>query len=187
MNRHSVLLFTLVSVAASVSWWLSEITAPEQAGPRETEQFPNAYAKELTVISYDMQGLPAYKLTTPLMRHYEKDDTTELEKPVMWQFNADKPPWQMHGERAIMTGDQDSLYMSGKVFIDREGKGAISPYHIVTRNLTVNTLSAFAQTEQPIQLTSSDNKITAIGMQGWLRDPVRIKLLNFVRGHYELH
>ncbi len=129
-----------------------DISAPEQMATRGTDQFPDAYARELTVISYNKQGLPQYKLKTPLMRHYEKDDTTELDRPLMWQYNGEKPPWTVRGEQAIMTSDKDDLFMAGEVYIERDGTDTISPYHITTRNLTVNTITAFAETEQPIRV-----------------------------------
>ena len=186
MNRNSLLLFFLVSVAAGLSWWLSDITTPEPAAPKRTERFPDAYAKRLTVVSYDTQGLPHYRVKAPTMRHYEKDDTTELDQPLMWQYNGASPPWVVQGEEAIMTSDQDSLFMSGEVTIERAGATGITPYHIVTRDLTVNTVTAYAETDQPIRIDSNDHWIDGIGMQGWLQDPVRIKLLNKVRGYYEI-
>ena len=186
MNRNTLLLFFLVSVTAGLSWWLSDITSPEPAIPKRTEQFPDAYAKQLTVVSYDAQGLPHYRLKTPTMRHYEKDDTSELEQPLMWQFNGDKPPWVVQGDKAVMTGDQDSLFMSGKVTIDRASSPESAPYHIVTRDLTVNPVTVYAETEQRVRVLSNDHWVKGIGMQGWLKDPVRIKLLNKVRGYYEL-
>jgi LPS export ABC transporter protein LptC len=186
LNRNSLFLFSLVSVAAGISWWLSDITAPEQVAARGKEQFPDAYARELTVISYTKQGQPQYKLKTPLMRHYEKDDTTKLDRQLMWQFNGEKPPWTVRAEQAIMTSDKDTLFMAGEVYIDRDGTDAISPYHITTRDLTVNTVTAYAETAQPIRFASDDHQIDGIGMRGWLQDPVRIKLLDKVRGTYEL-
>ena len=186
MNWNTLLLFFLVSVTAGLSWWLSDITSTKPAAPKRLEHFPDAYAKQLTVINYDANGRPHYQIKAPTMRHYEKDDTTELDQPLMWQFNGDNSPWIVRGKEAIMTGDRDSLFMAGKVTIDRAGTPAITPYHIVTRDLTVNTVTAFAETEQPIRVESHDHWIDGVGMQGWLQDPVRIKLLNKVRGYYEL-
>jgi lipopolysaccharide export system protein LptC len=186
LKRHSLLLFFLVAVTAALSWWLSDITTTEPATPQRKEHFPNAYAKQLTVVGYDAQGLPHYRIKAPTMRHYEKNDTTELDQPLMWQYNADKPPWVVRGEQAVMTSDNDSLFMPGKVVIDRAGTAGITPYHIVTRDLTVNTATIYAETEQSIRIDSDDHWIKGIGMQGWLQDPVRIKLLNKVRGYYEV-
>jgi lipopolysaccharide export system protein LptC len=168
-----------------LSWWLSDITTTKPAAPKRTEHFPDAYAKQLIVVGYDAEGLPHYRIQAPTMRHYDKEDTTELDQPLMWQFNGDKPPWIVRGEKAIMISDKDSLFMAGTVTIDRTGTAAITPYHIVTRDLRVDTVTAFAETEQPIRLVSNDHRIDGVGMRGWLQDPVRIKLLNKVRGHYE--
>jgi lipopolysaccharide export system protein LptC len=186
LNRNSLLLFVLVSVAAGLSWWLAEFTTPEPAAPKRSEEFPDAYAKQLTVLNYNDRGEVHYRLKAPTMQHYEKDDTTELDQPRVWQFNDDNPPWVVQGEAAIMTGDKDSLFMAGKVTIERAGTPVITPYHIATRDLTLNTVTSYAETEQPIRIESQDHWIDGVGMQGWLQDPVRIKLLNKVTGYYEI-
>jgi lipopolysaccharide export system protein LptC len=178
-------LLILAAVAASLSWWLSNITAPTQTVAQDRERFPDAYAHQLTVISYNLQGLPHYRLTTPKMQHYEAQDITELVEPVLWQFDQGKPPWKVQGQKAIFTTGDDTLFMLGHVQMDRLGEGKISPYHIATQNLKINTVTAYAETDQPIHFVGNNYQIEALGMHGWLQDPAKIKLLSRVRGFYE--
>ncbi len=186
MKRQSIALFALIAGGAAISWWLAQISSPDQTVQRKTEGSPDAYAEQLTIFSFDAQGFLHHKLRAPSMRYYKENDTTELDQPHLWQFSPEAPSWSVRGERAIVHGDGDTLFMPGPVFIDREGQGKAIPYYrITTRDLKMQTDSAYVETDQPIQLDSPDHRITAVGMQGWLQEPVRIKLLHKVRGVYE--
>ncbi len=185
MNQHALVLFLLTLAIAAATWWLSGITPTEQHQPRNTGRFPSSYAEQLTVTSYNAEGIAHYKIQTPRMLNYADTETTELKQPRMWQFNPDHAPWVIRGESALITGDGEQVFMQGQVYIDRESAEESVPYHIVTRDLYLTTESAYAETDQAIRIDSHDHWVTAIGMQGWLQNPVRIKLLNQVRGRYE--
>ncbi|MEN8179461.1 MAG: LPS export ABC transporter periplasmic protein LptC [Pseudomonadota bacterium] len=184
MNRHAVFFFLILG-AATATWWLTSNPTTEDPQPRKAGRFPSSYAEQLTVTSYNTEGIPRYKLQTPRMLNYEDTDTTELEQPSMWRFSPNHAPWWIRGESALITQEGEKIVMPGPVSIDREGLGESPPYHIVTRDLNLMTDTAYAETDQAIRIDSRDHWITAIGMQGWLQEPVRIKLLNQVRGRYE--
>ena len=185
MNQHTVVLFLFMLAVATATWWLTSIAPTEQHQPRKAGRFPSSYAEQLTVTSYNTEGIPRYKIQTPRMFDYEDNKTTELEQPQMWHFSPGNAPWVIRGELALITQEGEKIFMPGPVFIDREGVGESSPYHIVTSDLNVLTETIYAETDQAIRIDSRDHWITGIGMQGWLQEPVRIKLLNQVRGRYE--
>ena len=58
--------------------------------------------------------------------------------------------------------------------------------NVVTRDLRVQPKHSYAETDQPVKVQSGPHRVEAVGLQAWLRPPVRIKLLGHVRGHYEV-
>lgn len=124
------------------------------------------------------------KLQTPLMKHYESRATTELSQPLLWRYSPDIPPWRMQAEKALVHNDDDTVFMPGKVVMDRDASTGQPPYHLVTRDLTYRSTDAYASTEQAVRIESGQDWITAIGLQGWLKQPMRINLLQKVRGYY---
>ena len=170
---------------ALATWWLTSTPPTDTLSPTKSGRFPSSYAEGLTVISYNPQGLPRYKLQTPRMQHFEDTDTTQLEQPVMWHFRPDQAPWQIRGESAVITQEGEKVQLPGVVHIEREALAASPPYKILTRNLTLMTDTVYAETDQAIRIDSRNHWITAVGMQGWLQEPMRIKLLHQVRGYYE--
>ncbi|MDJ0805411.1 MAG: LPS export ABC transporter periplasmic protein LptC [Gammaproteobacteria bacterium] len=167
------------------TWWLTGDTPSDVRQPRPVGSFPNSYAEQLTVTSYNHDGIPHSRLQTPRMRYYEATDTTLLDKPILWRYSPDHAPWLIQGETAQITQAGEKISLPGPVTIDRAGLGASPPYHIETRDLHMVAATNYAETDQAIRVESEDHWITAIGMQGWLQEPVRIKLLNQVRGHYD--
>lgn len=86
----------------------------------------------------------------------------------------------------MVKSNQDTIFLPGRVIIDRLAGTATNPYHIITQDLSLNTETSYAETDHAIRIESGTHWITAIGMQGWLQKPIRIKLKNQVRGYYEI-
>jgi lipopolysaccharide export system protein LptC len=59
--------------------------------------------------------------------------------------------------------------------------------HLVTRDLRVQRKAEYAETDQPVSANSGTSQVEAVGMQAWLGEPMRIKLLSRVRGRYEVN
>ena len=85
---------------------------------------------------------------------------------------------------ALVNNDEERVFLPGEVIIDRSADPQNQAYHIVTRDLTLETANAHATTSQPVLIESDEQWVTAIGMEGWLKKPIKLNLLNQVRGHY---
>ena len=77
------------------------------------------------------------------------------------------------------------MLLLGEVQIDREEAEDVRPVHLVTRDLRVQPKDEYAETDQPVRAESGASWVESTGLQAWLREPVRIKLLADVRGYYE--
>lgn len=185
MNRHGLLLSVFILLVALATWWLLGITPMEQDQPHRSTRSLDSYAEHLSITSYSDTGMPQYKLQSPRMRSYQNEETTELDEPRVWQFNPGLTPWEINAEQAMVSREGEKIFMPGRVVIDREGNAETVPYHIVTQDLHLTTDTAYAETDQAIRIDSRDHWISAMGMQGWLKTPIRIKLLQQVRGRYE--
>lgn len=184
MRRQTLTVGLLLAALLSLGWWVREWMQPRERMREAAIESPAYIAEHLDVLSYDEQGRLEERLETPLMIHYDSRATTELSKPLLWRYNPDEPPWRLQAEHALVYTQSDSVFMPGEVIIDRNADPSHPPYHIVTRDLTVRSSDAYATTQQPVRIESEGQWITAIGMQGWLKQPVRVRLLQQVRGEY---
>jgi lipopolysaccharide export system protein LptC len=168
----------------SLGWWLREIMTPPSMVQPVSAENPDYTADDLKVYIYGDDGSLEQRLETPHMEHFESTNTSVLTRPVLWRFNPQTPAWRMQAEKAFAYRESDTIHMPGKVVMDRRGTTIHPPYHILTSDLTVETQTAHATTDAPIRLDSSQQWIEAVGMEGWLKAPVKINLLSQVRGRY---
>ena len=174
----------LLAALLSLGWWVRQLTPPSSQ-PREAgTETPDAIADSLTVHTYDTEGRLQQTLVTPHMEHFASTQTSQLTQPELWQYDNDTPPWHMQAEQALANDETQQIYLPGEVVINRAGASGIAPYHIVTRDLTLQTDTAYATTQQPVLIESAEQRITAVGLEGWLRAPIKLNLLNQVRGRY---
>jgi lipopolysaccharide export system protein LptC len=184
LNRQLLAVILLLASLLSIGWWIRQLMTPEETLRKETAESPEYYAEQLTVHTYDKSGRLEQTLKTPHMKHFTSSATTELSQPRLWRFNPDTPPWRMQAERALADSVNDSVFMPGEVLIDRDAGKNSAAYHITTRDLTLETANAHATTAAPIRMQSGSQWITAIGMEGWLKAPIRLHLRHQVRGRY---
>ncbi len=174
----------LLAALLSIGWWLREIMQPEPETQRVTSENPDYIADNLKVYVYGEEGQLVQRLETPHMEHFESTASSVFTTPVLWRYNTETPPWRMQAEKAIAYSETDIIHMPGQVVMKREGTSAHPPYHIVTSNLSVETETAHTTTDAPIRVDSNQQWIEAVGMEGWLKAPVKINLLSQVRGKY---
>ncbi|MEW8628176.1 MAG: LPS export ABC transporter periplasmic protein LptC [Candidatus Thiodiazotropha sp.] len=185
MNRRLLGLLLMFALVLSLAWWVNELRRPELKRPELARDTPDSYAVNLLVKQYDEGGRLLQILQTPRMTHYEKRGITELSQPEVQRFRPDQPPWRMQGENGIADHRQETLFLPGRVVIERAGEGDFAPYHIVTQDLTVHAADSYAETSEAVEVNRGVDRLSAIGLQVWFNEPSRLKLLGQVRGHYE--
>jgi lipopolysaccharide export system protein LptC len=184
LNRTLLSGILLLAAILSIGWWLREIMQPEIESQRAASENPDYIADNLKVYVYGDEGLLIQKLETPHMEHFESTASSIFTTPILWRYNTVSPPWRMQAEKAIAYSDSDTIHMPGRVIMDREGSATHPPYHIVTSDLSVETETAHTTTDAPIRVDSNQQWIEAVGMEGWLKAPVKLNLLSQVRGRY---
>ncbi|MCU7803341.1 MAG: LPS export ABC transporter periplasmic protein LptC [Candidatus Thiodiazotropha sp. (ex Lucinoma borealis)] len=180
-------LLLILAALLSLSWWMNELTHSPETRPQSAEQFPDSYAEGLVVRTYSEKGTLKQKLVSTRMQHYQQTGVTELQQPILWQFNEQTQPWKMQAEEGLVKRREETIFLPGKVVIDRSGDESLVPYHILTQDLTLQFKDSFASTEQPVRIESGSQWVTAVGMEAWLKQPMRLKLLHQVRGYYDFN
>ena len=185
MHRN-LLIGIVLALLAGLTWWLAgqqQRPAHRASGPGDAREI-DYYLRDLDFTTFSEQGQPARRLQAPELRHYPDDDTTELDRPRLVIYKDEGPPWRVRSETGWVSPDGERVHLRGEVVIEREAAPGVRPMHIVTRDVRVEPERDYAETDEPVTVTSREDRIDAVGMQAWLRDPGRIKFLSQVRGHY---
>jgi len=185
-RRFTVWICTGILLAGIGSWWLARHDRDEnkQASPIGNPNAPDYYVKDLDATTMTSAGDPARSLKTPLMRHLPIDDVTEISMPRFSVYQDDGPPWQVRAKRGRISADGDVILLQGEVKIEKAGTPEERPMRLLTRELRIQPAQDYAETDEPVRVSSNDEEIEATGMQAWLRKPIKLKFLSRARGHY---
>lgn len=181
-----VQVYGFLSMIALLSWWLVEYTKKVEttrlAVPEHSADFFSiAYSK----IEMNSEGLPENELVADKMTHFSDDKTTELLKPVMTFYSADKPPWIVRSETGWMSADHKDLRLNGKVFISHKGASGKRSMKVNTSNLRVKPELNYAETDAWAELITPSDWVSGTGMKVFFKEPIFLELLSNVRSRYE--
>ncbi|MEQ1636149.1 MAG: LPS export ABC transporter periplasmic protein LptC [Methylococcales bacterium] len=187
IGRH-LLIYIFAGVLAIASWWWLQLSPLEQGN----EAMPPAHSADYYSSGYqkremDEFGLLKREIRAVKMLHYSDDGSVHLEYPELKFFKDKFPPWVIQAERGVLSNAGKELWLNGSVLVTRaalKGGRAIS---IKTSDVRVQPETSYAETVQWAELSSPPNVTTGVGLQLSFADPIRITLLNKVRGKYEIH
>jgi lipopolysaccharide export system protein LptC len=184
MTRNKLILLLIVGGAAGISWWLDNLVAPRLTetaqGPRHEADF---FFDNFSATTMNAQGVPHYILSGEHLVHYLDDNTSEVVRPHLQFMRADKPKWTLSAEQGWMSPDGERVHLLGEVIMMREADETRPPLRIETRDLRIRKTDKYAETDEAVQLRSTNGTLDSVGMQAWL-DTGRVALLSQVRGHY---
>ncbi len=184
LNGHHNYLYLLV--IAFMSWCLVKLTGLDELNriavpPHSPDYFSKGYTK------WEMSefGRPKNKLLADGMVHYSDDGTTHLERPIMYFYNDQTPPWVIKSDTGILSADGKDLLLNGKVYVDRAAGEGVRELKIYSFNLKVKPETSYAETDEWAELISLPNWTTGIGMKLVFAQPIHLELLSHVKGNYE--
>jgi len=185
-TRH-IIIATLFVLLAAGSRWLLQVTEDSDSEKVKTGHTPDYYVDDFSLSTMNLEGKLEQTLSAEHMQHYPDDDSTELTRPHLVIYEADSPPWKIHSETGWLSGDGSLVLLNGEVKINRAGGPGVRPLQITTRNVRARPKENYAETDEKARVRSLNDVQTSVGMQAWLKKPVRIKFLSKVRGRYEIN
>jgi len=187
--RHPAVLLLILLLIAGITWLLLDAptsvqdeTGADQSAGHQLDY----YLRGMQATTLGADGRPTQKLQSAAVNHYADDDTTEFEAPHLSVFEGEHPPWEIRADRAWMSADGELMLLQDRVTIDRPAFPGNPPLHLVTANVRVQPNQGYAETDEAVRVRSNQDWLDATGMQAWLNEPSRIKLLADVKGFYAL-
>lgn len=178
--------YLYAAMIAVASWLLIKLTGLDDserlAAPTHSADFFSTGYKKWEM---DERGKLSSQLVADKMVHYSDDGTTHLDKPVMFFYNEQTPPWIIKSETGIRSVDGKNIQLNGKVSVNRAGAEGVRQLIINTTNVRVKPEISYAETDEWAELISPPNVTTGTGMKLTFREPIHLELLANVRGKYE--
>ena len=164
--------------------WVERLREQATFGPVVEARVPDHALEDIVLTSLDQSGVPKYRIEAPLMAHFDDDDSTEFESPVMLIFRRSAPPLNVQSERAWVSSNKKEIFLIGNVTIVIQETEAQSTYTIKTRDLRVFTQHETATTRQSILAFNAQHRIQGVGATINLIN-ARVKIFHQARGLYE--
>lgn len=183
-GRLTLLLLLLAALAAT--GWQAWLRPAADIVPldRDGTPLPDYYLTGLTLQEFAPDGSLARTLKTARLSHVAAQGT-DLQQPHLTVDTARGSPWLIEAARGHLDPSGKVLDLPGAVQVTRLATPDNRPLRLETRDLQLRPAEGYAETDQPVTVTSDRDRINAVGLQAWLQDPVRIHFRSRVRGHYE--
>ena len=179
--------YIFLTIGALLTAWLADYflsSSPLFRAPlpaHSADYFSSGYSK----LEMNPLGQPKNKLVADKMVHFSDDLSTEMTKPVMTLYNEDKlPPWIIHSQAGLLSGDKNDLFLQGKVNINRAKTSEQSAIIINTTDLHVKPDDSYAKTTQWAELIMSPHYTEGVGMEVYFAEKIRLKLHTKVRSRF---
>ncbi|MBS1169733.1 MAG: putative transrane protein [Burkholderiaceae bacterium] len=160
-----IVILSLVAFMALGSTWVNMVikrSAPPTPSPPRSE--PDYHVENFNFIKMSPKGQPEYHIIGKKMIHHPKEDSLDIEQPVVKNLDEKKPPQTMRSDTALVEDDARKLHMFGNVHLDRPATPKEEAFHLTTSYLLVFPEDDTAQTDKPVTMTRGQSTMSGVGM-----------------------
>ena len=170
-----------------VSWWLAErFSPPQETGKKLQPGKVDYYSKSMKRTVMNELGEPKELLFTDELTHFDKEDRSELTKPIMTLYVKEGPPWVIHSETATIPGTGNMVYLNGNVLVLRDANKDGRTMRIETRNVIAQPDQDYAETAEDINVSSPPDYMTGTGAKFKFGDSIEYTVLANVRRRHDI-
>lgn len=174
MSRWTWLLVLLGSIVLFVSIGARRDTRIAEPTQPETTSEPDLYMADATIAQYDDDGRLRYRLASDEVRHFEADSVTRLSSPTLTLNRAPQSAWLATAKQGTVEY-QDSadgrreeiVHLSDDVRLEQQD--ATDRIELRCDSLRLYPARRFAETDQPVMITSNSGRTSAAGLSGDLK------------------
>jgi LPS export ABC transporter protein LptC len=183
VTPRNVFSVSLLLAAALASWYVASSleSAPEitETGNAMQKGF---YLRDARILGTGESGALMYAITADYAEQ-RGDDQIEFDQVEIAYTPDSAVPWSVSADKALITGNQELLTLSGNVVaVSDEGfDGNVT--RISTEWLELEPDKFLAKTDQRVSISIGDRSISATGMEASLQEN-RVQLKSNVSGKF---
>ncbi len=152
------LIYGLLALVALIVGRFVQPPSPVLVKPKE--EMPDNIDFYLAGVDYkamDEQGMLRYRLQSPLMEHYRREDVSRVQQPRI-DYRLPGKRWLLDAEQAELRHRQDRLILSDGVRLQRLGK---RPMQLSSERLELQSVEHIATLPRPLLLESPRLRLEA--------------------------
>ena len=185
MERNWTLPVTIGLMVAVGGWIHLSLRNAEPQPPSDPTR-PDFIIRDARLTKMDRRGNVTRILEATELRHFSPRELTEADAPVLTLFKPGEQ-WRIASATARVLHPDHEVLLDGDVDILRPETKDAAALHVITRDVRFLQDDNYAETAEPAVIESPGHRVEGIGLQAWLNDPVRVKLLDEVHGIHEIN
>ena len=200
MNKNTLYQVLAVLLVGGILYYMESsqnILGTPETLEKESDELPYAVAGNTATQHYSDNGNLDYTFKAKQLKYFNGVDNvaeldsseaqqggeyTLLEEPKFVIYLPDRS-WRIESHTGIITEQGNIITLEGNVRIWRNDKDK-SNTELTTESLTIMPHEKFAETDEPVKISSIRGVLTAVGMRVNFSDK-KIKLLSRVKARHE--
>jgi lipopolysaccharide export system protein LptC len=161
-----VLVVTLLSVLALGSFWVLEVMrrSINDALPAIAKEEPDYYVEKFVYVKMSSLGHARYNIAGTRLTHFPKNDSYEIQQPILDSRSNPQSPMTLSAERAIVDHGASNIHMIKNVRLDRPASAKAERFQLNSDYLLILPDDDVMQTDKAVEMTLGRSSLTGIGM-----------------------
>jgi lipopolysaccharide export system protein LptC len=186
LSTRTLFTYVALGLAAASSWWLAEALIEREAGEAKLSAGKvDYYSTDIHRKVLNLEGKPKELLFAETMTHYQDDDRTDMNRPVMTLYKENKPPWVIRADTGTALTGGITIFMNGNVRITRVNDAG-ETVEIITRNVRYVPDTQYADTTEHVTILSPNDQLDGNGMKVHFEPELNANILANVRRKHEM-
>lgn len=175
-----------VTALALASFWVVEVMRRSADDfierPQRTE--PDFYVDQFNYVKMSRSGAAQYHLSGARLTHNPRDDSYDIQLPVVRSLRDSEEPMVVKSRRAWVNSDSSEVHMFNEVHMDRPATADRERLQLRSEHMLVLPDDDAMKTNVPVKITLGASQLSGTGM--FANNATReLSLHNKVHGAYQ--
>lgn len=153
----------LLIFVAGLAWLLDRATSLPSIAPERHSTEPDLIVSRFVATVAGPDGQPLYTLNANTMRHYPRDDHSELEAAKMVRTTAAEAPLTVTASKANVASGGKTILFTQDVVMERAPTPQVAAMTLRTSALTLKTEPGSSCSDAPTEILSDQYHIRTTG------------------------
>lgn len=160
--RVAALLTLSAALACGSVFWLLDVMRHGigGAGSDNARTDPDYTVENFNFVRASKTGQARYSVVGVKLSHFPKDDTFQIDLPVMRTLNPEKPTITTHAQRALSNSDGSDVQLFDDVQVDRPESKFAPHFHMTTEYLQVFPDEDIMRNDRAVDIIQGNAEIT---------------------------
>jgi lipopolysaccharide export system protein LptC len=162
-NRAQLIILMLLAVAlaSGSSLWLLEVMRHgangASSGAERTD--PDYFVENFNFVRTSKLGQARYSISGVKLTHFPKEDSYQIDLPVVKSLSVDRPSITMRAQRALSNSDASNVQMFDNVQVDRPVSKFAPHFHLKSEYLQFFPDDDIMRSDKSVDITQGTTEI----------------------------